>query len=30
MGLGVPEVIILAVIGIVLFFGILRMFSRRD
>ena len=30
MGLGMPEVIVLAVIGLVLFFGILRMFSRRD
>ena len=30
MNLGMPEVIILAVIGLVLFFGILRMFSRRD
>jgi hypothetical protein len=30
MGLGLPEVIILAVIGLVLFFGIVRMFSRRD
>jgi hypothetical protein len=30
MNLGMPEVIVLAVIGLVLFFGILRMFSRRD
>jgi hypothetical protein len=30
MSLGLPEVAILAVIGLILVFGIMRMFSRRD